>query len=217
MKESAPSSGSPRSGRRGGDDRDEQQEEQRLHGRSAYNRARKEKALGLTLHLLRHAKSSWDVAGQDDHDRVLNARGRKSADKLGEFLAREGPLPARVLCSTAARTRETWARLRPSLERAGAPPAVDFERSLYLASAGELLGRIRGCGEEPCLLVVAHNPGIADLARGLAGSGDEDARHRLRGKYPTAGLATLVFDAVAWSDVAASGGELLRFTIPRDL
>ena len=173
--------------------------------------------MALTLHLLRHAKSSWNEPGRDDHDRVLNARGRKAAKAIGRFLAREGPLPTRVLCSTAARARETWERVQPSLEAAGDVPAVDFERRLYLATAGELLARVQACADEPCLLLVGHNPGVEDLARGLAGSGDDDAWHRLREKYPTGGLATLAFDVARWSDAAVSGGALVRFVAPRDL
>lgn len=174
-------------------------------------------ALALTLHLLRHAKSSWDVPGQDDHDRVLNGRGRKAATALGRFLAREGPLPERVLCSTAARAQETWERVGGGLERASATPAVGVERRLYLATAGEMLAQVQACADEPCLLLIAHNPGIQDLALGLAGSGEEEAWHRLRGKYPTGGLATLVFDVPRWADATASGGELVRFVVPRDL
>jgi len=173
--------------------------------------------VALTLHLLRHAKSSWDIPRQADHDRVLNARGRKAAQAMGHYLAREGPPPARVLCSTAARAHETWERVESSFEAAGITPAVELERRLYLASAGELLARVQACEDEPCLLLIAHNPGIEDLARGLAGSGDEEAWHRLRAKCPTGALATLVFDVPRWREAATSGGELVRFVVPRDL
>jgi phosphohistidine phosphatase len=174
-------------------------------------------ALPLTLHLLRHAKSSWDVPGQEDHDRALNGRGRKAAKAMGRYLARQGPLPDRVLCSTSVRTRETWDRMRPSLEAAGAHPAVEFERDLYLAGAGALLERVRACDGDSCLLVVAHNPGTGDLALGLAGGGDEEAWRRMRDKYPTAALASLVFEAASWSEIAPNAGELVRFVVPREL
>jgi len=173
--------------------------------------------VALTLHLLRHAKSSWDVPGQRDHDRALNGRGRKAAKAMGRYLAREGPRPDRVLCSTAVRTRETWDRVRRGLERDGEAPKVALDDALYLASAGQMLACVRACAGEPCLLVIAHNPGTHDLALGLAGSGDEDAWHRLRAKFPTAGLATFRFDVDRWSEVAPSGGELVRFVVPRQL
>jgi phosphohistidine phosphatase len=136
---------------------------------------------------------------------------------MGRYLAREGPLPDRVLCSTSTRTRETWERVRPSLEAAGGDPDVDFERDLYLAGAGALLDRVRACDGAACLLVIAHNPGTGDLALGLAGRGDEEAWRRMRDKYPTAALATLVFEAASWSEIAPNTGALVRFVVPRDL
>lgn len=170
--------------------------------------------MALTLHLLRHAKSSWKEPGPD-HDRPLNARGRGAADAIGDFLAREGPAPGRVLCSSAARTQETWRRVE---ERLGTEPELVVDPDLYLAPASEMLERIREAGgDTPCVLLVAHNPGTEDLARWLAGSGDEAAWHRLRQKYPTGGLTTLRFDASAWDALKPGAGELLRFVVPREL
>jgi len=122
-----------------------------------------------------------------------------------------------VLCSSAARARETWNRLGSRLERPGVAREVRFERRLYLAGAAEMLEQIRACETEPCLLLVAHNPGIQELACRLAGSGDEGAWQRLRGKYPTGGLATVVFDLDRWCDVVPAAGRLLRFVVPREL
>ena len=61
------------------------------------------------LILTRHAKSDWDDPMLDDHDRPLNKRGQRSAAELGEWLHSRGYEPDEVLCSTALRTRETWA------------------------------------------------------------------------------------------------------------
>jgi phosphohistidine phosphatase len=66
------------------------------------------------LHLLRHAKSSWDQP-LADHDRPLNGRGRRSADALSRHLPTIGVAPQVVLCSSAARTTETLERIRPGL------------------------------------------------------------------------------------------------------
>jgi len=170
--------------------------------------------LSLTLHLLRHAKSSWSDEVEDDHERPLNARGRRAATAIGRFLAREGPAPTRVLCSSALRTRETWERIR---ECPGLEPEVSFERSLYLASAAEMLERIRAEASGPCLLVIGHNPGTEDLARSFAASGDAQARRRIVEKFPTAALATVACDAVGWAELSPASGRLLRFVTPRDL
>jgi phosphohistidine phosphatase len=170
--------------------------------------------VALTLHLLRHAKSSWSEGAQADHDRPLNARGRRAAKAMGRFLAREGPAPTRVLCSSALRTRETWEHVREVLD---AEPEVRVERSLYLASADEMLARIRAEGSGPCLLVIGHNPGTEDLARALVGSGDARSRRRMEEKYPTAALATFAFDAAGWAELAPGSGRLLRFVVPGDV
>ncbi|MBV9802302.1 MAG: histidine phosphatase family protein, partial [Solirubrobacterales bacterium] len=59
------------------------------------------------LFVLRHAKSSWDNPGLDDHERPLAARGRRALDVIAAHLAATGTEPELVLCSSARRTRET--------------------------------------------------------------------------------------------------------------
>ena len=62
-----------------------------------------------TLHLLRHAKSSWDD-DQDDHRRALDKRGREAAALIGKTLPKVvGDLDL-VLCSTALRARVVTGR-----------------------------------------------------------------------------------------------------------
>ena len=61
--------------------------------------------------LIRHAKSAWDDPFAEDHARVLNDRGRRSATAIGGWLREHGYLPAQVLSSDSARTTETVERL----------------------------------------------------------------------------------------------------------
>ena len=59
--------------------------------------------------MMRHAKSAWNFEGMEDHDRPLNARGRKSAVAVAqELVYTRRCLPSLVLSSTARRTQETW-------------------------------------------------------------------------------------------------------------
>ena len=41
-----------------------------------------------SLHLLRHAKSSWKDPGLNDHDRLLSKRGRQAAKMMAGYLRR---------------------------------------------------------------------------------------------------------------------------------
>jgi phosphohistidine phosphatase len=166
-----------------------------------------------TLHLLRHAKSSWDDAGLEDQDRPLAPRGERAATLVGVYLAQERVAPDLVLCSSARRAVDTWQRVAAQLPRA---PRVRREDSLYAASAHALLDRLRRVDDDSVssLVLVGHEPGLGELARGLAAA-DADAARRLA-RFPTTALATFAV-AGAWSDLGRCDVSLTRFVRPSDL
>lgn len=168
-----------------------------------------------TLHLLRHAKSSWDDSALDDHDRPLAPRGERAARALADHWAACGVRPDLVLCSTACRARQTLERILP---RWDPPPAVRWDPGLYGASAPELLERVQGLADtHASVLLVGHNPGLGELATLLAGSGAPVLRRSLVRKYPTGAWVELRFAVGPWRDVMSHGGKLLRFVRPKDL
>ena len=167
------------------------------------------------LLLLRHAKSSWDEGGVADHDRPLAARGRRAAPAVAEHMASAGLVPEHVLCSTAARARETWALMAPVL---GEDVPVEHRRDLYGAEPADLLDAVRHVGEDvERLLLVGHNPAMESLAHALAGTGRRKAMERMQSRFPTGALAVIRFDVATWGDVAPERGELERFVRPRDV
>jgi phosphohistidine phosphatase len=169
-----------------------------------------------TILLLRHAKSSWDHAGLDDHDRPLNRRGERSAEAMADHMVRKSPRPDLILCSTAIRTRQTLAPLVQQL-KAPAPPIL-LEKGLYLAAESALLARLQDAPDEAAtVLVIGHNDGIWQLAEVLAGKGRPALIEALHDKFPTGALATLKARIARWSDLAAGGAELVDFVRPRDL
>src|SRR5262249_52446572 len=87
-----------------------------------------------TLHLLRHAKSTWRDIGLDDHDRPLSKRGRGAARAMAKHMKRAGIEPDIVLCSTAVRARGT---LKPIAKRLK-PGKVMFERGIYAVPGRQL-------------------------------------------------------------------------------
>jgi len=168
-----------------------------------------------TVWLLRHAKSSWDDESIPDERRPLNARGRRAAVLMGSWLEQVGARPDRLLCSAARRAQETLDGIRVAWS---AEPAVRIEDDLYMASGGALLERLHGldAGADSVLLI-GHNPGMHDLAVGLAGRGGADDLHELGAAYPTAGCCEIAFDVDDWSELARGRGELRRFAVPKGL
>jgi phosphohistidine phosphatase len=168
------------------------------------------------LLLLRHAKSSWDDPALEDFDRPLAARGRKAAPLMGRAMAERGWIPARALVSPALRTRQTWRLVLGEL--GDAAPQVVHEDALYMASAGRILALVRQSPPElPSLLVLGHNPGLEDLARGLAGPGsDPESFSRMREKFPTAALARFEIED-RWAGLGVGGARLTHFLRPKDI
>ena len=166
--------------------------------------------------LLRHAKSAWSQPGLDDHERPLNKRGERAAEAMAEHIVHNAPRPDLILCSTAVRTRQT---LAPLVHRLANPaPPIALEKGLYLATEGELLGRLRAVPEDVrTLLLIGHNEGIGELASALAGDGDPAMLAHLHEKFPTGALATLRLGEAPWQDLAPGQGELLAFVRPRDV
>jgi phosphohistidine phosphatase len=169
------------------------------------------------LLLLRHAKSSWDDATTPDRDRPLNARGRRAAVGMRQAMHDLGLAPDVVLVSTARRTMETLEALEPWDDT----PLVDPMDSLYLANPMQLTAALHGVAETVrSVLLIGHNPGIHDLALGLAGplamQGTGANERALAAGFPTGALAEFVV-AGAWRDLREGGGRLVRFLTPRML
>lgn len=172
-----------------------------------------------TVYLLRHAKSDWADARLKDHERPLNDRGQKAAPQMGAYLKSKRYKPDIILCSTARRAVETLDLAKPAF----APETpVLFEETLYLAEPRQLLERLRWLDEgEKSVLIVGHNPGIAqfalDLSASPANEADEAVHRRLREKYSTGALAVVKLPINAWREIKNGQGRLVDFTRPKDL
>jgi phosphohistidine phosphatase len=164
------------------------------------------------LMLLRHAKSDRSDPGARDHDRPLNARGRQAAPRIGAYMASHGLAPDLVICSTAARARETWDLVAPAF---GSAPKVAFDQAIYRNDPAVLLDLVKKTkANVHSLLLVGHNPSFQAFADLMAASGHGDARQRLREKFPTAALAVIDFAVDAWDRVHTHSGRLDRLITP---
>lgn len=162
-----------------------------------------------TLYLLRHAKSSWDHPEVADFDRELNARGEQAAPRMAQVLEHLRPVPGFLLTSTARRALQTAERVRAHLST---PLTQHEEAGLYLASDATLLQHIQQVpASAQGLVVIAHNPGLADLIEALC-FGQTFGHVALK----TAGLAVLDVAADGWEQVFP-GSATLRALLPSRL
>jgi len=160
-----------------------------------------------TLLLMRHAKSSWNNPGLSDHDRPLNARGRRAAPRMGRLLADEGLVPDVIVSSTAERARLTTAGV---LEACPFEGDVIYTRDLYHAGVEDMLEILVGIDtKKECVMMVGHNPGMEYFLEEICG----EIEH-----MPTAAIALIQFVIEEWSELSdESEGELLNFWRPKEL
>ncbi len=165
----------------------------------------------LRLILTRHAKSSWKDPSLDDFERPLSRRGRRAADLLGKRLAAEGLCPDQVLHSTATRARETWERIARHCRARD----VSGHDDLYLSSPAEMIARLRRHATAPAVMLVAHNPGIAALARRLAANPPAHPAFR---RYITGATTLLDLPISSWRELdRETQANVAAFISPRDL
>lgn len=162
-----------------------------------------------TLHLLRHAKSSWSAPDLDDHDRDLNDRGRRDAPRMGAALAELIPAQ-RVHCSSARRARLTLDGLCASWPAMADQPHV-VDEALYTFDYHVVLDWLRGhqSDTDACFLI-GHNPAFTELCNALTGRQTLD-------NLPTAGYLQLSLPVDHWSDIGAEAASLEHWLFPRDL
>jgi phosphohistidine phosphatase len=124
-----------------------------------------------TLVIMRHAKAVRPD-GWADVDRPLTRRGHADATAAGAWLAATRWHPGVVLCSTSARTRETWQDVATALVDSPDVP-VRYDEAIYLASPRDLMDVVRAAPPDvTTALLIGHNPGVTMLSATLDPDGD---------------------------------------------
>ena len=149
---------------------------------------------------MRHTHADWSP-GPDDHARNLSTRGQDEARRLGSWLKTSGHVPDHALVSDAKRTYQSFAALELTC-------TVDFMAQLYSAEPASLRAAINAQCHNACLLLLAHNPGIAKLASTLI---QKPPTHAALYTYPPG--ATLVLN---WEPQDGSA-QLIDFITPENL
>lgn len=159
-----------------------------------------------TLILMRHAKSGWGNPDLKDRDRPLNKRGERASPQMGAWIKAQDLVPDLALVSDARRTRETWDLL-------GLECPVSFHAGLYLAEPEEILTHLAQQTAER-VLVLCHNPGVAELAATLA---SDWPKHERFMQFPTASVCVLTLNQPDWQGITPASAAVQHFVTPHDL
>jgi phosphohistidine phosphatase len=139
---------------------------------------------------MRHANPAGKQSGMSDHDRPLDARGRRDVERAAGLILEERIVPDLTLSSTAARARQTAAAIG---EACGRSDSQMMLQELYLADLEQWLGQLSAIPDDcETVMLVGHNPGLEELIETLTGE---------RIALCTAALARLHVQVERWSDL----------------
>ena len=113
------------------------------------------------LLLLRHGKSDWNT-DTTDFDRPLNKRGKRNAQKMGEWLD-EQKLPPDLIISSPANRALTTAEIVCDTMGLSAR-SIQTDKHIYEAGLSDLRQVLSNIPDSiQRLLLVGHNPGFESL------------------------------------------------------
>ncbi|WP_374305503.1 histidine phosphatase family protein [Methylocella sp.] len=162
----------------------------------------------LRLLLLRHAEATPAACG-GDLNRELTPAGEEAARRTGVFMNTSPFFPELALVSPAKRATRTFELLCEGAGRA-APRVI--APALYDASASTALALLQTVPSlVKRLLVVGHNPSLAEAAVTLARFGAAADLTLLRKQFPAPALAAIDIEADDWRAVGQAPSRLEFF------
>jgi phosphohistidine phosphatase len=163
------------------------------------------------LWLLRHGKSDRNIA-MEDFDRPLNKRGKRAAERIGNWLQQQRLIPDWIVSSPAKRALTTAKIVHKAIVVEGV--VITQDKRLYQEGFERLKTVLAECPTEARrVLLVGHNPELEDLLIHLAGAANLPDTDKL---LPTAALARLIMPD-DWSHLEAGCARLLSITCAKFL
>lgn len=164
------------------------------------------------LLLLRHGKSDW---GKDveDFDRPLKDRGKRAAQRVGNWLLEQGLIPDRIISSPAERAITTAEKCTKAMGLSAG--GIQRDPRIYEAGVAQLYQLLQELpADTRRVMLVGHNPGLEQLLQHLL---QEPAPVPDDGKLlPTATLARLQLNR-SWAELADGCASLLALIRPDQL
>jgi phosphohistidine phosphatase len=159
-----------------------------------------------TLLIIRHAKSSWDIATLNDFERTLNERGKKDAPEMAQRL-RDKKITIDAFISSPAKRAKKTAELFCKVYNKNKEDIV-FISSLYHVTPDTFFDVIEQLDDElDSVAIFSHNPGITEFVNELV-------EEVMIDNMPTCSIFALQIDIAKWKDFKKAKKELLFFDYP---
>lgn len=146
-----------------------------------------------TLYLMRHADTLPAAANQDDHERRLSPLGLQQAWNVSQYIGSKKHFPGAILSSDAMRTMMT-AEIVADGRFHGHIHSCPALYHAVLDTFFEEIAKVDDAHD--CLLIVAHNPGIAEFAMHLAYNDPQVSA------FPPSTLVRFVSRATSWVELS---------------
>ncbi len=161
------------------------------------------------IHLIRHAKSSWEDDSLLDIDRPLNKRGIRTCQFMASEIVDAGCRFANVFCSSAIRAQSTIELIDQHLPEIEIQWQIDD--ALYTFNSANLHRWCRVLDESMSeIVIVGHNPAFTNFCNELSNSDIHN--------IPTCGYAQLVAkNEGTWQEISETSFELTAFLKPKQL
>lgn len=160
-----------------------------------------------TLLLVRHAKSSWDLATLNDFDRSLNERGKKDAPVMAQRLL-DRKIDINTFVSSPAKRAKKTAELFCSIYKKDKEEII-FVPALYHASLNTFFEVVTQLNDDyNCVAIFSHNPVITEFVNQLVENVTID-------NMPTCGVFAVKTSITKWKEFSTSKKELIFFDYPK--
>jgi len=160
-----------------------------------------------TLLLVRHAKSSWDLATLNDFDRSLNERGKKDAPVMAQRIL-DRKIDINIFVSSPAKRAKKTAELFCSIYKKDKEQII-FVPALYHASINTFFEVVSQLNDDyNCVAIFSHNPVITEFVNQLVENITIE-------NMPTCGVFAVKTSITKWKEFSTSKKELLFFDYPK--
>ena len=160
-----------------------------------------------TLLVIRHAKSSWDLATLNDFDRSLNERGKKDAPVMAQRLL-DRKIDINIFVSSPAKRAKKTAALFCSIYKKDKEQII-FVPALYHASLNTFFEVVTQLNDDyNCVAIFSHNPVITEFVNQLVENVTIE-------NMPTCGAFAVKTSITKWKEFSTSKKELLFFDYPK--